>query len=46
MSDFADALKTGRAPTVTGHSALAAQTLIDAIPDAARTGQLTEVTRA
>ena len=46
ISDFADALKTGRAPTVTGRSALAAQALIDAIQDAARTGQLTEVSRA
>ena len=43
IADFADALKSGRAPSITGQSALPAHALIDAIQDAAQEGRETEV---
>lgn len=43
IEDFADALRTGRDPVVTGQAALAVHDLIDAITRSARAGQVTEV---
>jgi len=44
IEDFADAIRTGRDPVVTGQAALAAHALIDAITTSARSGHVTEVT--
>ncbi len=44
IEDFAEALRQGRDPVVTGRAALAAHALIDAITQSARSGQVTEVT--
>lgn len=43
IEDFAEAIRTGRDPMVTGQAALAAHALIDAITQSARTGHVTEV---
>lgn len=43
IEDFADAIRLGREPMVTGRAALAVHDLIDAITQSARTGQTTEV---
>ncbi len=43
IEDFAEAVRTGRAPLVTGQAGLAAHALIDAITQSARSGQVTEV---
>ncbi|MDG3040281.1 Gfo/Idh/MocA family protein [Roseicyclus marinus] len=45
IEDFADAIRHGRDPMVTGRAALAVHDLIDAITQSARTGQTTEVPR-
>ncbi len=39
ITDFAEALQQGRPPAITGRSALAAQSLIDAIVKSSRTGE-------
>ena len=43
IEDFAAALREGRPPQITGRSALPAHALIDAIQEAARSGQATQV---
>jgi predicted dehydrogenase len=43
IEDFADAIRHGRDPMVTGRAALPVHDLIDAITQSARTGQTTEV---
>lgn len=43
IEDFADAVRTGRDPLVTGQAALVVHDLIDAITRSARAGQVTEV---
>lgn len=46
IEDFAASVREGRAPAITGRSALPAQALIDAIARSAATGQRQEPTRA
>ncbi len=43
LTDFADAIRSGRPPAVTGESAMAAHNLIDAITTSARSGDFTQV---
>jgi UDP-N-acetyl-2-amino-2-deoxyglucuronate dehydrogenase len=43
IEDFADAIRTGRAPLVTGREALASHRLIEAIETSSRTGRSVEV---
>jgi len=45
IEDFAQAVRRGRDPLVTGQAALAAHALIEAITQSARTGQVTEVSQ-
>jgi UDP-N-acetyl-2-amino-2-deoxyglucuronate dehydrogenase len=45
MADFADAIRTGRAPKVTGEEALKVHRLIDALIESGRTGQMVSVAR-
>jgi UDP-N-acetyl-2-amino-2-deoxyglucuronate dehydrogenase len=45
MADFADAIRTGREPKVTGEEALKVHRLIDALIETGRTGQMVSVAR-
>jgi UDP-N-acetyl-2-amino-2-deoxyglucuronate dehydrogenase len=45
MADFAEAIRTGREPKVTGEEALKVHRLIDALIETGRTGQMVSVAR-